>query len=281
MPDRAFDICRRMRWQIVAFGAKRWTSCICRGRNLDVLPEIRTNNDKLSEDPATPTPSPRAVIRRLVKWLVVIAVLPYGLILLYGLPFVHPVSTLMFADLVTLKGYDRRWVPFDDIAPVLVQSVMMSEDGQYCSHLGVDWVQMNSVIEDALEGESTRGASTIPMQTAKNLFLWNGRSFIRKGLELPLALGADLVWSKRRLMEIYLNVAEWGPGIYGIEAAARHHFGKPASDLSARQAALLAVALPNPIKRVAGKPSRQMQRLAALIERRARASGEYIKCLYD
>src|SRR5690606_4653738 len=114
--------------------------------------------------------------------------------------------------------------------------------------------EMKAVVEDALQGETTRGASTIPMQAAKNLFLSNGRSFIRKGLELPLAMTADFIWSKRRLMEIYLNIAEWGPGIYGAEAAARHHFGVSAADLSRKQAALLAAALPNPIERVAGKP---------------------------
>ncbi len=222
----------------------------------------------------------RRWLKRLLKWAVAIVLLPYVLILVYAVDFVRPVSTLMLWDLVTLKGYDRRWVEFEDIAPVLVQSVMMSEDGQFCTHYGVDVVQLRGVVEDALDGEATRGASTIPMQTAKNLFLWNGRSFVRKGLELPLALGADAVWSKKRMMEIYLNVAEWGPGIYGIEAAAQHHFKTSASKLSRKQAALLAVSLPNPITRVASKPSRGMNRLANLIQRRARASGEYIKCLY-
>ena len=223
----------------------------------------------------------RTRLRKGLKWLIALLVMPYVLILLYALPFVHPVSTLMLWDLVTLQGYDRRWVDFEDISPNLVQSVMMSEDGQFCRHSGVDWVQMNGVIQDALDGESTRGASTIPMQTAKNLFLWNGRSFIRKGLELPLALGADLVWSKRRMMEIYLNIAEWGPGVYGIEAAARYHFKTSAAKLTRRQASLLAVSLPNPITRVASKPGRGMKRLAGLVERRAKGSGDYIKCLYD
>nr|WP_252192942.1 monofunctional biosynthetic peptidoglycan transglycosylase [Rhizobium sp. CSW-27] len=220
-------------------------------------------------------------MRRTLLGLAGLLVLPYALVLLYALPFIHPVSTLMLADLARFQGYDRRWVGFDAIAPVLVQSVMMSEDGQFCFHDGVDWVQMRGVVEDALDGEATRGASTIPMQTSKNLFLWNGRSFLRKALELPLAMWADLVWSKRRMMETYLNVAEWGPGIYGVEAAARHYFGVPAAQLSRRQAALLAVALPNPFTRVASKPGRGMQRLASLVERRARASGEYIRCLYD
>ncbi|WP_407692754.1 monofunctional biosynthetic peptidoglycan transglycosylase [Rhizobium herbae] len=219
--------------------------------------------------------------RTLVMAAIAVVVLPYVLIILYAPSFIHPVSTLMLRDLVLLRGYDRQWVSFDDISPNLVQSVMMSEDGQFCIHDGVDWVQMRGVVNDALEGESTRGASTIPMQTAKNLFLWNGRSFLRKGMELPLALASDFVWSKRRMMELYLNVAEWGPGIYGAEAAAKHHFGVSAAKLSRRQAALLAVSLPNPIDRNAGKPGRGLKRLASLIERRAGRSGEYIKCLYE
>lgn len=222
----------------------------------------------------------RGLIRRVVLVAVAILILPYLLVFVYALPFTRPVSTLMLSELVLFNGYDRRWVSIDDISPNLVRSVMMSEDGQFCFHGGVDWNQMRGVMQDALDGEATRGASTIPMQTAKNLFLWNGRSFIRKGLELPLALGADFVWSKRRMMEIYLNIAEWGPGIYGAEAAAQYHFKIPASKLSARQAALLAVALPNPITRVAGKPGRGMQRLAAVVEQRARGSGDYIKCIY-
>ena len=224
--------------------------------------------------------SMRRWIKRLFKWAVIIALVPYALILVYAVDFVRPVSTLMLWDLATLKGYDRRWVEFEDISPALVQSVMMSEDGQFCSHFGVDVVQLKGVVQDALDGEATRGASTIPMQTAKNLFLSNGRSFVRKGLELPLAVGADAVWSKKRLMEIYLNIAEWGPGIYGIEAAARYHFKTSAAKLTRKQAALLAVSLPNPITRVASKPSRGMNRLANVIQRRANASGEYIKCLY-
>lgn len=220
-------------------------------------------------------------IRRIILAVLVLLILPYGLIVLYAAGFIHPVSTLMASDVLTRGGYQREWVAFDDIAPVLVQSVMMSEDGQFCSHRGVDWVQLNAVIDDALDGAPSRGASTIPMQTAKNLFLWNGRSFVRKALELPLAMAADAVWSKRRMMEIYLNVAEWGPGIYGAGAAAQHHFGVPAAKLSRRQAALLAVSLPNPAERNAGKPGPGLRRLAGVIERRARQSGGYINCLYD
>jgi monofunctional glycosyltransferase len=218
--------------------------------------------------------------KRVILGLLVLLALPYLLIPVYALPFTRPVSTLMLSELALFRGYDRRWVDLDDISPDLVRAVMMSEDGQFCFHGGIDWRQMRSVVENAMDGRSTRGASTIPMQTAKNLFLWNGRFFVRKVLELPLAVTADFVWSKRRMMEIYLNVAEWGPGIYGAEAAAQYHFNTSAAKLSRSQATLLAVALPNPFTRVASEPGRGMRRLAAVIDRRARNSGDYIKCIY-
>ena len=230
-------------------------------------------------------PPRRGIWRRLVSWVlltVILAVgLPYLLIPLYALPQIRPVSTLMLGEMISGRAYERQWVGFDDIAPVLVQSVMMSEDGQFCAHSGIDWEALNLVIDDALEGEATRGASTIAMQTAKNLFLPSARSVLRKALEIPLAMWMDVAWSKRRLMEIYLNIAEWAPGIYGVEAAAQAYFGVPAAELSAGQSALLAVTLPNPIKRNAANPSRGMQKLARVIEQRARQSGAYIKCLYD
>ncbi|OCW58152.1 monofunctional biosynthetic peptidoglycan transglycosylase [Hoeflea olei] len=222
---------------------------------------------------------------RLGKWLVLlllaVVALPYLLIPLYALPQIRPVSTLMLGEVLTGRAYERQWVGFDDIAPVLVQSVMMSEDGKYCTHSGIDWEALNMVIDNALEGEATRGASTIAMQTAKNLFLPSSRTVVRKALEIPLAMWMDAVWSKRRLMEIYLNVAEWAPGIYGAEAAAQAYFGVPAAKLSPRQSALMAVTLPNPIRRNAADPSAAMRKLARVIEQRARQSGAYIKCLYD
>ena len=249
---------------------------------VDIVPETREEEEEVSSSRSRGfVGALRRRWRQIAMIAAAIIVLPYVLIILYVPSFIHPISTLMLRDIVLLRGYDRQWASFDNISPNLVQSVMMSEDGQFCIHDGVDWMQMRGVVTDALEGESTRGASTIPMQTAKNLFLWNGRSFIRKGMELPLALVADFVWSKRRMMELYLNVAEWGPGIYGAEAAARHHFGVSAAKLTRRQAALLAVALPNPIERNAGKPGRGLRRLASVIERRAGRSGEYIKCLYE
>ena len=205
--------------------------------------------------------------------------IPVVLTLIYWPGFVRPVSALMVANWLKGEKVERQWVPIEDVAPVLWQSVMMSEDGQYCSHSGVDWNQVNAVIDDALEGERVRGASTIPMQSVKNLYLWSSRSYVRKVLEVPLALLVDAVWSKRRLMEIYLNIAEWGPGIYGIEAASKHHFKRSAKRLNRKQAALLAVTLPNPRLRNPRKPNRGMRRLARLVQKRARASGAYIGCL--
>lgn len=222
----------------------------------------------------------RLLAWRAVKALFLLALAPVVLTLLYLPPFVHPVSTLMLADLAMLNGYDRRWVPLDEIAPVMVHSVIMSEDGQFCSHRGIDWGEMKSEIDDFLEGKPTRGASTISMQTVKNLFLWHRPlEKLRKAIEIPGAIYFDLVVPKRRIIEIYLNIAEWGPDIYGIEAAAQHHFAKSAKDLTKRQAALLAVTLPNPYARNPAKPSASLRRLAARVERLAARSGAYVQCV--
>jgi monofunctional biosynthetic peptidoglycan transglycosylase len=211
--------------------------------------------------------------------LLALVLLPVVLTLFSLIPFVHPISTLMARDLVLMRGYDRQWVELEDIQPVLVHSVIMSEDGQFCAHGGIDWGALTSVIDDALSGEPSRGASTISMQTVKNLFLWQGRSFVRKALEVPLALGFDFVVPKRRTIEIYLNIVEWAPGVYGAEAAARHHFGRSAADLTRRQAALLAVTLPNPHERNPAKPSAGLNRLADIIEKRARQAGGHVDCV--
>jgi monofunctional biosynthetic peptidoglycan transglycosylase len=134
-------------------------------------------------------------------------------------------------------------------------------------------------VAEVVDDDAPRGASTITMQTVKNLFLWPSRSYVRKAMEVPLAYYADLVLGKRRVMEIYLNVAEWGPGIFGAEAAARHYFDRAAADLSAGQAALMAAALPNPAERDPAHPSRHMRRIAEIIARRAAAAGDYVGCL--
>ena len=176
----------------------------------------------------------------------------------------------MMKDLVTFKGYDRRWVPLDDIAPVLVNSVVMSEDGQFCWHRGIDWAELNGVIDDAMAGETTRGASTITMQTVKNLYLWHRPlGTVRKLIELPLAFYFDAVLSKKRIIEIYLNIAEWAPGIYGIEAAAQHHFGKPAKSLTRPAGGTAGRDAAEPDRSQPGQSAAGLQRLASIIQKRA------------
>jgi len=217
---------------------------------------------------------------RITAFLVVLALVPLALTFVYAIPSVHPISTPMLRDLVFSRPYKREWVSLDQISPNLIRSVIMSEDGQFCRHDGIDWRQMRKIVDGTLAGEDTRGASTITMQTVKNLFLWGGRSYLRKALEAPLALYFDAVLSKRRILEIYLNIARWGPGIYGAQAAAEYHFKRPASTLSKRQGALLAVTLPNPYLRHPERPTPGLRRLATLIERRtARYASSHVTCL--
>ena len=211
--------------------------------------------------------------------LVFLLALPFLMMLLYKLPFIHPLSTLMLRDQITFTPYEREWRSIDDISPNLVYAVVMSEDGQFCSHSGVDWNAMKTVI--SRDGGPNRGASTITMQMVKNLFLWHDRSYLRKGLEIPYATVADAVLSKRRIMEIYLNIAEWGPGIYGAEAASQHFFKRSAKNLNPRQAAYLAVTLPNPKLRNPSRPSVNLTRLERLIEKRVRQSAAYTQCLRE
>src|ERR1044071_5258736 len=165
------------------------------------------------------------------------------------------------------KRVERTWVPLDRVAPVLPRTVIASEDARFCSHHGLDLVEMRAALEDADDLTDIRGGSTLTQQLAKNLFLWPGRSFVRKGLEFPLALWIDLVLPKRRVLEIYLNIAEWGPnGEFGVEAGSRHAFNKPASQLSPGEAALLAAMLPNPRRRSAKAPRPAIRRIAGVIQ---------------
>jgi monofunctional biosynthetic peptidoglycan transglycosylase len=162
----------------------------------------------------------------------------------------------------------QQWVPLERISPDLARAVIASEDGRFCVHWGVDWGAVRDAINEGGGLRGLRGASTIPMQTAKNLYLWNGRSYVRKALEAPLAYAMSFIWPKWRMMEIYLNVAQFGPGVYGAEAASRRYFGKSAAELTRQEAVLLASALPNPRFRNAAKPSRRMLIVARAIERR-------------
>jgi monofunctional biosynthetic peptidoglycan transglycosylase len=232
----------------------------------------------MAASPASRRSLPARLARIALGLAAAIALVLLALLVAYR--FVPPVSTLMLARWATLRPVQRVWVPLEKISPNLVAAVVMSEDARFCVHHGVDWDALQEVIADADEDGPSRGASTIPMQTAKNLFLWPSRSAIRKGLELPLALGIDAGWPKRRIVEVYLNIAEWGPdGVFGAEAAAQRSFGKPAAALSPREAALLATALPNPIKRDAARPGRGHARLAGIVQRRMADADEWLKCI--
>jgi monofunctional biosynthetic peptidoglycan transglycosylase len=218
------------------------------------------------------------LIRGLIVAVVAMLLLPYLLTPLYRV--VDPVSTLMLARWALGKRVERTYVPLQKIAPVLPRTVIASEDGRFCSHFGVDLAELRDAIEEAEDLSEVRGGSTITQQTAKNLFLWPGRSFIRKGLELPLALWMELVLPKRRIMEIYLNIAEWGPnGEFGVEAGARRAFNKSAAQLSAGEAALLTVMLPNPKRRSARAPRPAVRRIAAIVQSRAARHRSIDDCL--
>jgi monofunctional biosynthetic peptidoglycan transglycosylase len=218
-------------------------------------------------------------VRRLVGLFMLLPVMLLALILVLGLVYsaLTPPSTLMLARWVSGKPVSREAVPLDAISPFLVQAVIASEDQRFCLHNGVDWGALRDVVDDD-EGPS-RGASTISMQTVKNVFLWPGRSVIRKGMEIPLAVIADTLWGKRRMMEIYLNIAEWGDGVYGAEAAAQRWFGKSARNLNRSEASLLAAVLPNPIQRNAALPSRGVRAVATRIQGRMNGVGGLMGCL--
>lgn len=148
------------------------------------------------------------------------------------------------------------WVGMDEISPWMGLAVIAAEDQKFPLHWGFDMAAIQQAVAHNERHETRiRGASTLSQQTAKNLFLWDGRSWVRKGLEAGLTLGIETVWSKRRILTVYLNIAEFGDGIFGVEAAAQHYFNKPASQLSASQAALLAAVLPNPLRFKANAPS--------------------------
>ncbi len=172
-----------------------------------------------------------------------------------------PVTPYMLAERARIGPLERDWVPLEAMAPAMALSAVAAEDAGFCAHWGFDIAALRA----ALRGGMRRGGSTISQQAVKNVFLWHGRSWPRKALEAALTPLVELAWPKRRILEVYLNVAEFGPGVFGAEAAARHHFGVPASALSAVQAARLAAILPNPKGRDPGMPSPFVRARAAAI----------------
>jgi monofunctional biosynthetic peptidoglycan transglycosylase len=235
-------------------------------------------------DPAYPNFNPAPRRRRLrpidrigIAILIVLA-LPYLITPLYL--FVTPPSTPMLWRYMTGQRVVRIVTPLEAISPAVPVTVIAAEDQRFCAHGGIDWNELRQAIEDAEDVEDLRGGSTITQQTVKNLFLWQGRSFIRKALEFPLAAWVDLVLPKRRIMELYLNVAEWGPnGEFGVEAGSRRAFNMSARDIGYGEAALLAAILPNPVVRNARQPGPLVRRLAGIYERRALAAGALVGCI--
>jgi len=225
--------------------------------------------------------SGRRWLRRIgLALLLIFVVAPLTLVLVYR--FVPPpVTPLMLIRLVEGQGLERDWVSWAEIAPTMREAVVASEDNLFCEHSGFDWKSLEAAVEAYAAGERAGGGSTISQQTAKNLFLWPSRSIVRKGLEMPLTGAIELVWPKQRILEVYLNVVELGPGIYGVEAAARHYFGRSARELSQVQAARLAAVLPNPLEWSPQPPDRYVAERAGVIRTRIRQLGPLLDCVRD
>ncbi|MCC6949537.1 MAG: monofunctional biosynthetic peptidoglycan transglycosylase [Bradyrhizobiaceae bacterium] len=217
---------------------------------------------------------------RIAGWIAGTIALAF-VVLVAAYSFVPPVSTLMVWRWATGERVVRQWRPIEAISPNLVRAVVVGEDARFCNHSGVDWIEVRAAIADADELADARGASTIAMQTARNLFLWPSRQVVRKIMEVPIAYVLTLAWPQRRLLEVYLNIVEWGPnGEFGAEAAARRAFGRSARNLTPYEAALLASSLPNPVRRNAARPGPGLRRVA---ERNlagvAADGGNAIECL--
>jgi monofunctional glycosyltransferase len=190
-----------------------------------------------------------------------------------------PITPLMIIRAVEGSTISKDWVALENIALDLQRSVIVAEDATFCSHFGFETEALQKAWESNQRGGRLRGGSTITMQTAKNVFLWPGRTFVRKGLEAWLTLYLQALWSKHRTLEVYLNVVEWGPGVYGAEAAARYHFNKSAAALSADESALLAAMLPSPRRWSASKPGPYVRARANTIAGRAAKIGDGDACI--
>lgn len=218
---------------------------------------------------AAETSRPKRRRRPLLTLLVVLCLLPFIGVALHR--FVPPPPTLlMWQQAIKGQGMDYRWRSLNDISPNLVYSAIAAEDARFCSHRGFDMAAIRQALEANERGGRVRGGSTISQQTAKNVFLWPGRDWVRKGLEAGYTVLIETGWSKRRILEVYLNVAEFAPGVYGAEAGARHWFGKSARDLTASEAARLAAILPSPRRYNAGQPGPYVRRRAGRVQAAAR-----------
>ena len=216
------------------------------------------------------------------RWLIRLTLGPLLCVVVHMVVFKHvpvPLTPLMLIRGVQGEGIDHDWVPLSEMSPHLARAVIASEDNRFCEHGGIDWAALGDVFEEARAGGRLRGASTISMQTAKNLYLWPGRSYVRKVLEAGIVVGLESAWDKERIIEVYLNIVEMGPGVYGVEAASQHHFGRSASELSFVQAASLAAILPSPRLRDPTHRNRAMGSRVGRIRRSVRNLGPLLDCV--
>jgi monofunctional biosynthetic peptidoglycan transglycosylase len=209
------------------------------------------------------------LLRGLLLFVLVVGVIgPVVTVAIYR--FVPPPMTwLMVQRMVEGRGFDRDWVPIDRMSPTLVRAVIAGEDANFCEHHGFDFNAIKKALAHNEKGGRVRGGSTISQQTAKNVFLWPQRNWVRKGLETYFTVLIEAGWGKRRIMEVYLNSIEWGPGLYGAEAAAQRNFRTSAAKLSPAQAARLAAIVPKPLSWQAARPGPYVARRSSSINRNA------------
>jgi monofunctional biosynthetic peptidoglycan transglycosylase len=227
--------------------------------------------------------SPSLWRRRILWALVTMLLTPFVLAIAYiWLPV--PATPLMVWRAVNGYGWHQQWVPLKRLPRHVARAIVATEDNRFCQHSGVDWVEVQEVYDDWQEGETNlRGASTISMQVARNVFLWPNQDVIRKGLEVPFTYLIEHLWGKQRIMEVYVNVVEFGPGVYGVEAAAQHYFNKRAKNLTLAETAKLASILPSPLRwgvqLKKGTPGPWVRRRSASIPNRINQLGPLLSCL--
>ena len=226
---------------------------------------------------------PAARARRPLRTAGLVLLLMAGLVLGPVLTFrlvPPPVTFLMLERLAEDRGLHKSWRPLDRIAPALPLAVVAAEDARFCDHHGFDWAALRAAAAHDAQGGRVRGGSTLSQQTAKNVFLWPHRDYVRKGLEAGYTVLIEALWGKRRILETYLNVVEWGPGVYGAQAAAQHWFHVDADRLTPGQAVRLAAVLPSPLNWRAAQPGRYVARRSRRIGANARvvAEGDLLWC---
>ncbi len=205
----------------------------------------------------------KSIFRKILKWtgIVILSLVALSILTVIAYRLINPpITPLMISR--SMDGVKtrvkRQWVPYEKIPQSMVDAVVTSEDNKFVDHHGFDFGEMREAYEQNKKGKRLRGASTITQQMCKNVFLWEGRSYVRKGLEVWFTVWVELLWNKQRIMEVYLNVIEMGNGVYGIGAAAQAYYNKPASRLSREEAAMIATILPSPRKRNPSKPTEYM-----------------------